>query len=84
MCGVRPNVDSYVSKEAAVENWNRRSTEDALCAERDAALAEAAKYKALWDAIPWEEWTRILNEIETCLDALAPQPPKSHANYVKG
>ena len=33
MCGVRPDVDSYVSKEQAVENWNTRPIEDALRAE---------------------------------------------------
>ena len=28
---------------------------NALRAERDAALAEAAKYKALWESVPWKD-----------------------------
>ena len=39
MCGVRPDVDSYVSKESAVENWNQRPVEDAL--------------RAKWESVPW-------------------------------
>jgi hypothetical protein len=40
MCGVRPDVDIYVSKESAVENWNQRPVEDAL--------------RAKWESVPWE------------------------------
>ena len=28
MCGVRPDVDSHVSKDQAVENWNKRAEAD--------------------------------------------------------
>jgi hypothetical protein len=46
-------MNGYKSREEAITAWNARPVEDALRAERDAALAEAARHKALWDSVPW-------------------------------
>jgi hypothetical protein len=52
-CGGEMN--GYKSREEAVTAWNTRALEDALRAERDAAQAEAARYRALWESVPWSE-----------------------------
>ena len=43
LCGVRPDVDSHVSKDQAVENWNKR------------AEADTDALRAQWESVPWEE-----------------------------
>jgi len=52
-------LDDLVAAQGELENLRIRvavgkELQDALRAERDAAQAETAKYKALWDSVPWE------------------------------
>ena len=71
-------LDDLVAAQGELENLRIRvavgkELQDALRVERDAAQAEAAKYKALWDAVPWEAL-----QVSVALSYMAPVTDNSY------
>ena len=68
-------LDDLVAAQGELENLRIRvavgkELQDALRAERDAAQAETAKYKALWESVPWSAIAYCVN----VADRVAPKP----------